>query len=115
MGGDGGRHETLTSFAGGDRQVESDGGETHGGGEGEGDGEPNETAEEVTLGGGARLGRDGGLPVRLVDENGTEVTNDVDDTEDDTTLREHGQVRALLVFGHRTAVLVGGKASDAFG
>jgi len=115
VGGDGGRHETLTSFVRGDRQVESDGGETHGGGEGEGDGEPNETAEEVTLGGGARLGRDGGLPVRLVDENGTEVTDDVDDTEDDTTLREHGQVRALLVFGHRTAVLVGGKASDAFG
>ena len=113
VGSDSGWHETSASFVGGDRQVEGDGGETHGGGEGEGDGEPNETAEEVTLGGGARLSRDGGLPVGLVDENGTEVTNNVDDTEDDTTFREHGQVRALLVLGDRTAVLGGAQARDA--
>ena len=48
----------------------------HGGGEGERDGEPHEAAEEVPAGGGGGLGRDGGLPVRLVNEHGTEVAGE---------------------------------------
>jgi len=105
VGSNGWRHETRAGFSGSHRQVESDGSETHGGGEGERNGEPDETAEEVTLGGGGRLGRDGGLPVRLVNEDGTEVTDNVNDTEDDATFRKHRQVGALLVLGNRTAVL----------
>ena len=30
------------------------------------------------------LGGDGGLPVGLVDENGSKIAHDVDDTENDT-------------------------------
>ena len=115
VGSDGRRHETRAGFAGGHRQVESDGGETHGGGEGERNGEPNETTEEVTLGGGGRLGRDGGLPVRLVNEDGTEVTDNVNDTEDDATFRKHRQVGALLVLGNRAAVLAEAKLFGAVG
>ena len=48
----------------------------------------------------------GGLPVGLVNEDGTEVTHDVDDAEDHTTLGEHGEVGALLVLGDVAAVLL---------
>ena len=105
----GGGHESCASLIGGDGKVESDGGETHGGGEGEGDGEPHEAAEKVTLGGGRGLGRDGGLPVGLVDEDGTEVTDNVDNSEDDAALGEHGEVgtTAVVVDGAAGLALVG--------
>jgi len=41
----------------------------------------------------------------LIDKDSTEVTDDVDDTEDDTTLGQHGQVRTALVVFDRTARL----------
>mmetsp|Transcript_9057 Transcript_9057/g.41183 ORF Transcript_9057/g.41183 Transcript_9057/m.41183 type:complete len:746 (-) Transcript_9057:32-2269(-) len=112
---DGGGDETRAGLSGGHGEIESDGGETHGGREGEGDGEPDETTEEVALGGGAGLGRDGGLPVGLVNEDGTEVTHDVDDAEDHTTLGEHGEVGASLVLRDVAAVLLVGKTARAFG
>jgi hypothetical protein len=41
--------------------TESDGGETHGGGESEGDREPSETTKEVSLDAGSGLGRNSTL------------------------------------------------------
>merc|ERR1712205_294055 len=67
---------------------------------------------QVTLGGGARLGGDGRLPVRLIDKDGTKVT------EDDTALGQHGQERTALVVFDWTAVLVsrdGGAVSRGAG
>ena len=69
-------------------------------------GKPDQTTQQVTLGGGARLGGDGRLPVRLIDKDGTKVTDDVDDTKDDTALGQHGQERTTLVVFDWTAVLL---------
>ena len=46
------------------------------------------------------------MPVRLIDKDGTKVTDDVDDTEDDTALGQHGQERTTLVVFDWTAVLL---------
>merc|ERR1719240_2156593 len=73
VGGDGRRHEAAARLARGDRELEGDRGEAHGGGESERDREPDHAAEEVTLVRGGRLGGDGGLPVGLVNEDGAEV------------------------------------------
>ncbi len=50
--------------------------------------------------GGRRLGRDGALPVRLVHKDGTEVADDVDDAEDETVHRLHGEEGAACVALH---------------
>ena len=46
------------------------------------------------------------MPVRLIDKDGTKVTDDVDDTENDTALGQHGQERTALVVFDWTAVLL---------
>ena len=88
----GGGDKAGSGLAGGDGEHEGGGGKTQGGGEGEGDREPADTTEEVTLGGRGGAGGDGGLPVGLIDEDGAEVTNDVDDTEHETISGKHGEV-----------------------
>ena len=106
--GDGGGDKAGSSLTGGDGEHEGGGGKTEGGGEGEGDGEPADTTEEVSLGGGRGAGGDSGLPVGLIDEDGTEVTNDVDDTEHETISGKHGEVGSGVVVGNGTAgILVG--------
>jgi len=65
--------------------------------------DPNLPSKQVSTGSTARLGSDSGLPVRLIDEDGTEVTDDVDDTKHETISRDHGQVRSILVSRDRTA------------
>lgn len=49
------------------------------------------------------LGGDGGLPVRLIDEHRSEVTDDVDYAEDEPLPRKHGEVRPLLISVYWTA------------
>ena len=106
--GDGGGDKTGSGLTGGDGEHEGGGGKTEGGGEGEGDGEPADTTEEVSLGGGRGAGGDSGLPVGLIDEDGTEVTDDVDDTEHEAISGEHGEVRSRVVVGDGAAgILVG--------
>ena len=81
--------------------------ETERGGKGEGDAEPHKTTEDITLPGSRGLGSNGTHVVRLVNEHGTKVTDNVNDTEDKTTLREHGEERTTLVVGYGAELHVG--------
>mmetsp|Transcript_7731 Transcript_7731/g.31984 ORF Transcript_7731/g.31984 Transcript_7731/m.31984 type:complete len:582 (-) Transcript_7731:640-2385(-) len=98
---DGGRHEARAGLAGVDGELERGGSEAARRREGEGDGEPDEAAEHVPLVRRGGLGRDGRLPVRLVDEDRAEVADDVDDAEHEPRAREHREVRAAPVARHR--------------
>ena len=72
-------------------------GEAHGGGQGEGDGEPDETTCDEAPDSLERFSSHRTLPVGLVTEHGAEVTNNVDNAEDEATGAEEGEVGATLV------------------
>mmetsp|Transcript_18159 Transcript_18159/g.59625 ORF Transcript_18159/g.59625 Transcript_18159/m.59625 type:complete len:279 (+) Transcript_18159:1716-2552(+) len=93
----GGGHQTLRGLGGSDGQVESMGSEAEGSRHGEGDGKPRDASQQVTLPGGAGLAGNGSLPVGLINEDRAEVSDDVDDTEDKTSLRPHGQETSMAV------------------
>ena len=99
------RHEAAARLLRRKLDVERVTGEAERGGERKGDGEPDETAEEVALVRRGGRGRDGRLPVGLVNEDGAEVAHDVDDAELEAREGEHGQVGAAAV--ERAAVRVG--------
>ena len=104
----GGGDETIAGFTGSQRQVSGTRAETQGGGEGEGNAEPHDTTQQVALPGGRGLGGNGTHVVRLINKHGTEVTDNVNNTEDETTLREHGEERATHVVGDGAKLKVGG-------
>jgi hypothetical protein len=54
-------------------------------------------SEQISAGSTARLGSNSRLPVRLVNKDGSEVTNNVDNTEHETISRDHCQVRTGIV------------------
>eukprot|EP00976_Prorocentrum_cordatum_P075125 1181791-Prorocentrum_minimum.AAC.3 len=66
----------------------------------------------LTLVGGGGLGGNGGLPVGLVDEHCTEVTNNVNDAEREPFLGDHGEVRAVAVARHLSLFRTKGSVSD---
>ena len=90
------RHEAGARVGRVDRRVRRDAAEAERRGEREGDGEPDHAAEEVALAGRRRRRGDGGLPVRLVDEDGAEVADGVDHAEHEAVVRHHREVRAAL-------------------
>jgi hypothetical protein len=99
--------EAFGDVARGEIEAKGDGGEAHGGGEGERDGKPAEAADDEALDGTLGPGGDGALPIALVKENGAEVADDVDDAEDEATLRRHGEVRAAAVAGDGAGICCG--------
>mmetsp|Transcript_13033 Transcript_13033/g.28231 ORF Transcript_13033/g.28231 Transcript_13033/m.28231 type:complete len:251 (-) Transcript_13033:494-1246(-) len=116
MVGNSGRDKTGSSLAGGDGEHKSGRGKTKRGCKGERDGEPADTSEKITLGGGRRAGGNGGLPVGLVNEDSTEVTDDVDNTEHETISGKHCEVRSLVVIRDRTtSIRIGVEEALAFG
>ena len=58
------------------------------------DGEPCNAPKEVRADRTRRPTGNSTLPVRLILEDGGEVANDVDDSEDEAVLRAHGEVGA---------------------
>jgi hypothetical protein len=60
-------------------------------------GQPRATSDNVSLDSCARLRSDRSLPVRLIVEDGREVSNEVDDHEDETCLWIERQVGAVEV------------------
>jgi hypothetical protein len=59
-------------------------------------------SEQISAGSTAGLGGNSRLPVRLVNKDSSEVTNDVDNTEHETISRDHCQVRTGIVSSDRT-------------
>ena len=59
-------------------------------GEGKEGGEPTGTIEEVAVGGAGGARNVGGPPVRLVDEGGAKVANDLDGAEREAIIRQSG-------------------------
>lgn len=68
----------------------------------------NVPSQQVSTSSAAGAGGDGRLPVALVDKDGSEVSNDVDDTEHETISGDHGQVRSIFVSGDGTAGVLAG-------
>ena len=71
-------------------------------------------SKNVTAGSRTGLGGDGRLPVRLVDEDGSEVTNNVDNSKHQTIGRKHGQVRSFVVSGNRSASISSSLVESTF-
>mmetsp|Transcript_20505 Transcript_20505/g.43423 ORF Transcript_20505/g.43423 Transcript_20505/m.43423 type:complete len:475 (-) Transcript_20505:217-1641(-) len=97
------RDQSISSLTGADGQHERRGRETERGGEREGNGKPADSSQQVSLGGRFGAGGDSGLPVTLVDEDGSEVSNDVDDSEHESVGGEHCEVRSGVVVGDGSA------------
>ena len=100
--------QTGSGFIAGDGKHEGGGGKTEGSGKRERNGEPADSSKQVSLGGRTGLGGDGGLPVGLIDKDGSKVSDDVDDTEHETVRRKHGQVRTVSVSRDRTTCVLSG-------
>mmetsp|Transcript_25840 Transcript_25840/g.55263 ORF Transcript_25840/g.55263 Transcript_25840/m.55263 type:complete len:270 (+) Transcript_25840:2380-3189(+) len=66
----------------------------------------NVPSQKVSLGGRFWACGDGGLPVRLVNEDGTEVPDDVDDTKHETTTGKHGEIRSIAISLDRTTCII---------
>ena len=54
-------------------------------------------SQQVSTSSRAWAGGNSGLPIRLVNEDSSKVTDDVDDSEHESITRKHGQVRAFSV------------------
>lgn len=102
MVGDSGRNKTRAGFAAVDRKHKSSTGQSQRSGQRERDGEPANSSEQVATSSTCRPCSNSRLPVRLVDEDGTKVTDNVDDTEHETIAGKHGEVRPSVVATNST-------------
>lgn len=107
VSGDSRRNQTGSGFAGIDREHQCGGCQTERSGKREGDGEPANSSQKVSLGGRLRAGSNGRLPVGLIDKDGTEVTDNVDNTKHKTLSRKHGEVGSIAVSRNWTASVLG--------
>lgn len=94
--------------------LKSESTQTHGGGAQPGDGEPGESANNVSGEGGDGVSSNGLVVVAIVHEDSAKVANNVDDEEDDAVLGAHGKVRSLgvafdrVLDGHLLETIVDG-------
>lgn len=104
-GGGGRRDEALGRLVGGDGEVEGERAESERGCQRERHSEPHQAAQQVPLVRRRRPSGDRAHPVPVVDEDGAEIADDVDDAEDEAAGAKHGEVGALQVAMDGTARL----------
>mmetsp|Transcript_30218 Transcript_30218/g.72522 ORF Transcript_30218/g.72522 Transcript_30218/m.72522 type:complete len:654 (+) Transcript_30218:319-2280(+) len=103
VGSNGRGDKTISGFGSSNGKHQSGGSKTKGSGKSERNGEPADSSKDVSTGGRGWASSDSGLPVRLIDKDGSKVTDNVDNTKHKTSRRDHGQVRTISVSFNGTA------------
>mmetsp|Transcript_15001 Transcript_15001/g.33868 ORF Transcript_15001/g.33868 Transcript_15001/m.33868 type:complete len:344 (-) Transcript_15001:362-1393(-) len=97
MVGHGRRDQSRASLARVDREHEGSRSEPKRSSQREGNRKPTDSPKQVPPSSTGRAGGDSTLPIRLVDEDGTEVSNNVDNSEHESTAGNHREIRPLDV------------------